>query len=99
MNPLDENIAEAFRALKQIEDHLTLAEDHQWNRPPNYSDSGEKRRQEGVHSDPTGETASDPVRLRLREAVLATERDSFALRQALYRIEARLRRALEPYRT
>lgn len=100
MNQTEENLAAARELLLQIEDWVLLADDHQWSKPPTFRDDDEdKRRASGTVSDPTGETATNEARLQLRQAVIDTESDSFALRQALYRMQARLARALGPYRS
>lgn len=49
----------------------------------------------GPPSDPTGEAATDPRRLRLRAAVIAAEREIEAATEAVQTAEARLAEALK----
>lgn len=78
---------------------LPDAYEYQW-RPATFRTDrdGGPRPKGGPPSDPTGETAVDPRRLRLRAAVIASERELEEAAGALDAAAGRLRVALEAWR-
>lgn len=82
---LRDHLAELVKAAADLAHTLPVAYACQWRRPPSPSDDT-GRHASGDHSDPTGDTAIDTQRLRMRAAVLAAERSlvdaTRAIRQA-----------------
>lgn len=76
LNPASENervehaIQAITRDLLAILEVSRASKVHQWERPPHNSDpteTGDIRRPENIHSDPTGDAATNPARLYLRQ--------------------------------
>lgn len=88
LRSLVDQIEDEIKAIRAV---LGTARDAQWMRPRQTDAERAASRQKGTHSDPTGETAVDPVRLRLRDAV---RRSDVALHGALGGLRGS-RRALE----
>ena len=86
--------AEVAREAAEVADLLPILADVQWRRPPGSSDAKVRG---GPPSDPTGSTALDPRRLRVR-AELRTARKHLAQAAALMRgTRAALLRALDAW--
>lgn len=81
------DVADEFRALALL---LPTAYERQWSAARVQARAGN----ELTYSDPTGEAATDPRRLRVRAAVLAAEREAEFAADVLARVRADLREAL-----
>lgn len=82
------------RDLLMIVELSEAASTNQWQPPPNHSDpseTGDIRRPENVHSDPTGDAATDPTRIYLhhahRNAARALDRIAQQTRQHAVRLD------------
>lgn len=62
--------------LDRLEAAVRTAGSYQWDRPPGQKASPGEVRGRGGHSDPTGDTAVDPTRLSVREALRLTHQDA-----------------------
>jgi hypothetical protein len=86
------------RILARIEAHATTLQDIQWERgrrPASANDAG--TRQRGGKPDPTGETATDAPRIRVRDALKATHRDLDRVARDLLILEARMALAIKKW--
>lgn len=82
--------------LERIKANAELLAQLQWDkgrRPSSANDAG--TRQRGGKSDPTGDTACDMSRLKLRDALKATERDLDHLARVTLRLDAMIVLALK----
>ena len=63
------------KELDDLETSLRKATNVQWDRSPSATTSAAERRGRGGHTDPTGDTATDPKRLSVRRAVVASDHE------------------------
>lgn len=97
-SPIEPNLVEALILIDQIRQMAIKADAEQWNPPPReFQKGGSGPSKSGEHSDPTGDLASNPARLALRQALSKTEGDSKALLMAVQLIHKRFDKALKPY--
>ena len=77
-----ENIDVAIKALVALRELTVKAEGDEWVRPKSADDHPEDPgiRMRGGHSDPTGDTAVDGLRLRLRRALRLNRSNAVLLR-------------------
>lgn len=96
---LTEILREVVEAALDLYAILPDAYEYQWRPGALHSDrEGGPRGKGGPPADPTGETAVDPRRLRLRAAVIQSERELEDARDDLAAAAGRLRTALEAWR-
>jgi len=94
------NIDIAIANLKEMRELLILAEAVEWEKPQapaeHPDDTGIRSKGES-HTDPTGETAVDESRLRLRRALYANRSNALALRNAAVGMHVSMLAAYRPY--
>jgi hypothetical protein len=95
---IHETITLLRRVLDRIEAQSVDLQDVQWDRgrrPATVNDAG--TRQRGGKADPTGETAADQPRLKVREALAATHRDLDEAARLLLLLDGRMGLALKKW--
>lgn len=93
----EDDLDKCKRLLLEVEEFAYKAEANQWKTAPKLIEERVGSPAPGRISDPTGELATDPNRLALRQALQETERNARLLREALERMHYRLKKATDPY--
>jgi hypothetical protein len=81
------------KELDELEVNLRKATDVQWERSPTSQTGAAERRGRGGHTDPTGDTATDPKRLSVRRAVVETDNDLQKVYRCLRAANGKVRHA------